>query len=67
METWAKLIPELLVMDLDESLYFWRDLIGFSVAYDRPEDRFAFLEFGRRPDHAGAARPSHAAVGACTA
>lgn len=44
MEIWAKLIPELLVTDIDESLHFWRDLIGFSVAYDRPEDRFTFLE-----------------------
>ncbi|WP_244876993.1 VOC family protein [Acidocella facilis] len=40
----AKLVPELVVSDLQASLRFWRDLIGFSVAYDRPEDGFAYLD-----------------------
>ncbi len=44
MENWAKLVPELVVVDLANSLIFWRDLIGFSVAYDRPEDRFVYLD-----------------------
>ncbi|MGE4480821.1 bleomycin resistance protein [Acidocella sp.] len=44
MESWAKLVPELVVSDLEASLRFWRDLIGFSVAYDRPEAGFAYLD-----------------------
>ncbi|MDR3505271.1 MAG: VOC family protein [Acidocella sp.] len=44
MESWAKLVPELVVSDLEASLHFWRDLIGFSVAYDRPEAGFVYLD-----------------------
>ena len=40
------LVPELLVTDLDRSLAFWRDLSGFEVSYDRPEERFAYLTLG---------------------
>lgn len=40
------LVPELLVTDLDASLRFWVDLCGFTVAYDRPDERFAFLTLG---------------------
>lgn len=40
------LVPELLVSDLDASLRFWRDLCGFTVQYDRPEERFAYLARG---------------------
>ena len=40
----AKLVPELLVEDLDISLSFWRDLLGFEIAYQRPEQGFAYLE-----------------------
>jgi catechol 2,3-dioxygenase-like lactoylglutathione lyase family enzyme len=39
---WAWLAPELLVTDLDASLAFWRDLLGFRVAYSRPG--FVYLE-----------------------
>ena len=39
----ARLVSELIVLDLGASLGFWRDLIGFEVAYDRPEEGFAFL------------------------
>jgi catechol 2,3-dioxygenase-like lactoylglutathione lyase family enzyme len=39
---WARLAPELLVADLDVSLGFWRDLLGFRVAYSR--NGFAYLE-----------------------
>ncbi len=38
------LIPELIVSDLERSLGFYRDLLGFEVRYERPEDKFAFLE-----------------------
>jgi catechol 2,3-dioxygenase-like lactoylglutathione lyase family enzyme len=40
----ARLVPELLVADIDASLRFWCGLCGFSVAYDRPEERFAYLD-----------------------
>jgi catechol 2,3-dioxygenase-like lactoylglutathione lyase family enzyme len=41
---WANLVPELLVENLDVSLEFWRDCLGFETAYDRPEQLFAYLE-----------------------
>ncbi|GEP00700.1 bleomycin resistance protein [Methylobacterium haplocladii] len=40
----SALVPELDVTDLDASLSFWRDRIGFRVAYARPEAGFAYLE-----------------------
>lgn len=40
----ATLVPELVVADLGRSLRFWVDLIGFRIAYDRPENRFAYLD-----------------------
>lgn len=40
----ARVVPELLVSDIDKSLRFWCGLCGFSIAYDRPEDRFAYLD-----------------------
>ncbi|XYD08030.1 VOC family protein [Methylobacterium sp. NMS12] len=42
----AALTPELSVRDLDVSLHFWCDLLGFTVAYDRPAARFAYLARG---------------------
>ncbi len=42
--THATLVPELVVADLATSLRFWVDLIGFRIAYDRPENRFAYLD-----------------------
>jgi catechol 2,3-dioxygenase-like lactoylglutathione lyase family enzyme len=45
----ARLVPELLVGDIAESLAFWRNALGFSIAYQRPEPAFAYLE---RPDGA---------------
>lgn len=42
---WARLVPELLVTDLVVSLRFWRDLLGFTVVYERPEESFAFLDY----------------------
>ena len=41
---WAPLVPELLVADLAVSLRFWRDLLGFTVVYDRAGEGFAFLD-----------------------
>jgi len=41
---WAKLVRELLVSDIAASLAFWRDRLGFAVAYQRPEQGFVYLE-----------------------
>lgn len=41
---WARLVPELVVSDLATSLDFYSGVIGFRIAYDRPEDRFAYLD-----------------------
>jgi catechol 2,3-dioxygenase-like lactoylglutathione lyase family enzyme len=41
---WAKMVSELHVTDLDASLAFWKDIIGFEIAYQRPEERFVYLE-----------------------
>ena len=30
---WLKLVSELLVSNLETSLAFWRDLLGFRIAY----------------------------------
>ena len=46
---WAAMVPELLVEDFVRSLAFWRDRLGFRVAYARPEQHFAYLE---RPEGA---------------
>jgi len=42
--TWAALVPELLVADIQRSLKFWCDLCGFRVVFDRPEEGFAYLD-----------------------
>lgn len=38
------LTPELMVSDLDVSLPFWCDVLGFSIQYERPESRFVMLK-----------------------
>lgn len=38
------MIPEFDVFNLEESLNFYVDLLGFKVVYDRQEDKFAFLQ-----------------------
>ena len=40
----SKLVPELIVTDLERSLAFWVPLLGFQVAYRRPEEGFAYLD-----------------------
>jgi catechol 2,3-dioxygenase-like lactoylglutathione lyase family enzyme len=42
----APLVPELDVSDLQASLDFWCGLLGFEVAYARPEAGFAYIERG---------------------
>ena len=39
-----RLVPELYVADLDQSLAFWRDVLGFRVLYERPDEGFAAIE-----------------------
>ncbi|MFN7125725.1 MAG: bleomycin resistance protein [Allorhizobium sp.] len=40
------LVPELAVSDWRTSRAFYRDLIGFEVVYERPEEGFSFLRYG---------------------
>jgi hypothetical protein len=42
--TWAALVPELLISDIAKSLRFWRDVCGFMVLFDRPDEGFAHLD-----------------------
>ncbi|MDV4149446.1 VOC family protein [Clostridium sp. AL.422] len=37
------LIPELSVMNIEESKKFYMDILGFKLEYERVEDKFAFL------------------------
>ena len=39
----AKIIPELDVENLERSLHFYVQILGYKVEYDRPEERFVFL------------------------
>ena len=40
----SKLVPELCCTDIERSLSFYTEILGFSVAYARPEERFAYLD-----------------------
>ena len=40
---WQPLVPELLVRDVQASLRFWRDIVGFRVLYERPREGFAYV------------------------
>ena len=42
----AAMVPELSVTDLDQSLAFWCDLLGFEIAYRREAAGFAYLQRG---------------------
>lgn len=42
---WNQMLPEFDVFDLNDSLDFYVELIGFHIVYDRKEDKFAFLQF----------------------
>ena len=41
----SDLTPELGVTDLARSLRFYRDILGFTVLYDRPDEGFAYLRY----------------------
>src|SRR5271168_2595460 len=40
----ARLVPELYCSNIGRSLAFYVNVLGFSVRYSRPEERFAYLE-----------------------
>lgn len=40
------LVPKLLVSDVRASIDFWCGLCGFAIAYDRPEEGFAYITHG---------------------
>ena len=40
------LVPELIVKNIDRSLQFYVDILGFTIEYGRIEERFQFLSFG---------------------
>lgn len=40
----AGLVPELMCSDFRKSLDFYTNILGFSIRYGRPEERFAYLE-----------------------
>ncbi len=40
------IVPELAVTDCSRSLAFYCDVLGFGIAYERPEEGFAFLARG---------------------
>lgn len=42
---WNKIIPELSVTNLENSLKFYKT-ISFKVEYERPENKFAFISLG---------------------
>ena len=39
-----KLIPELSVTDINKTRKFYVDILGFKICYERPEDKFIFVE-----------------------
>jgi len=41
---WAKMVTELHVNNLEASLGFWTDIIGFEIAYRRENENFVYLE-----------------------
>ena len=41
---WNQMIPEFDVFDINESIYFYVDLVGFSIIYERKEDKFVFIQ-----------------------
>jgi lactoylglutathione lyase len=41
----SQLIPELILSSIDKSLDFYLNVVGFTACYERPEEKFAFIEF----------------------
>lgn len=54
-----QLVPELSISDFERSLFFYTKILGFSIAYQREEEGFAFLTLGEAQlmiDQAGKGR-----------
>jgi catechol 2,3-dioxygenase-like lactoylglutathione lyase family enzyme len=41
---WSNIVTELHVTDLNASLAFWKDILGFEIAFRREEEKFVYLE-----------------------
>jgi catechol 2,3-dioxygenase-like lactoylglutathione lyase family enzyme len=41
---WSKMVPELTVFNFEKSLKFYTEILGFKLAFDRPEQNFAYLD-----------------------
>jgi catechol 2,3-dioxygenase-like lactoylglutathione lyase family enzyme len=41
----SELTPELSVSDIAASRHFYRDVLGFTLVYDRPEEGFEFIQY----------------------
>ena len=39
------ILPELYVVDFQKSLYFYTEILGFKLEYQRPDPLFAFLSY----------------------
>ena len=42
--SWNKIVPELIVTNLNRSQYFWIELLGFDVMYQREEEHFLYID-----------------------
>jgi len=40
------LVPELSVVEIDKTRYFYTEILKFKLEYERPEDKFIFLSYG---------------------
>lgn len=41
---WNRLVPELVVNDYDLAKDFYRDVLGFQLRFERPENRFGYFD-----------------------
>lgn len=41
---WNKMVPELIVSNLQVSVDFWVNLIGFNIMYQREDEHFVYLD-----------------------
>jgi catechol 2,3-dioxygenase-like lactoylglutathione lyase family enzyme len=42
--SFARLVPELYCSDIERSRTFYVEVLGFAVLYERPEERFVYLQ-----------------------
>ena len=41
-----RVVPELLVSNVEDSTSFFVDILGFELKYERPEEKFVYLSLG---------------------